>query len=552
MQKLKIFFKKPLNIILILVVIFAVSGYYFYQRGNQKSPYEFTTVARGNVVQEVSVTGRVKSAESVDLAFEKSGKVAAINAAVGDKVTTDQILASLNNADAQAQLAQAQATLLKEETTLQQLKAGTRAEEIQIAQTAVDNAEKSLNDAQNNLTIVSNKANVDLNNFYDDVRDILNNAYLQADDALNKETLGMFTNDNSMSPQLTFTTDSQSTTDAQSKRVSAGSELVQFKSELDNLPSDRTGLDSILLKAENHLTIVLNFLNSLGQALDNASGLTASVLSSYKYNVNLGRTNVTAALTNVTNQTQAIASQKITNQNNINTAQTALSNSQNALATAKDNLTLKLAGSTPEQIAAQEAQVKYATANVQNYQAQIVKGVIRAPFSGVVTRQDAKVGEIATANAPEISVLSEVNFQIEANVPEADIAKIKIGDSAQVTLDAYGNDVVFDAQVVAIDPAETIIEGVATYKTTLQFTKEDERIKSGMTANVEILTAQKENVLVVPQRAIIGKNNEKSVKILEGKNVKEVSVKIGLKGSDGNIEILAGLKEGDKVIISTK
>lgn len=546
------FIKKPLNTILILAIVFAVLGVYFYFRGPQKSPYEFTTVSRGNVVQEVSVTGRVKSAESVDLSFEKSGKVAVINVAVADKVTAGQILASLNNADAQAQLAQAQATLLKEQTTLAQLKAGTRAEEIQIAQTAVSNAEKSLADAQNNLAIVTNKASVDLDNLYGEVSDILNDAYVKADDAVNKQTIGMFTGENSTSPQLTFLSDSQSTTDAQGKRVVAAAQLAQFKSELDNLPAEQAGLDGVLIKAENHLTLILDFLNSLGSALNNAANLTSSTLTSYKYNVNLGRTNVTAALTSLTDQKQAIATQKVTNQDNINVAETALTGAKNSLASARDNLLLKQAGSTPEQIASQEAQVKYAAANVLNYQAQLAKGIIYSSLNGIVTKQDAKVGEIVAANTPEISVLSEAKFEIEANIPEADIAKIKTSDSARVTLDAFGNDVVFDAQVVAIDPAETIIEGVATYKTTLQFVQEDQRIKSGMTANVDILTAQKENVLVVPQRAIIGKNNEKSVKILEGKNVKEVSVKIGLKGSDGNVEILEGLNEGDKVIISIK
>ncbi|TSC52804.1 MAG: HlyD family secretion protein, partial [Parcubacteria group bacterium LiPW_39] len=361
-----------------------------------------------------------------------------------------------------------------------------------------------------------------------------------------------FTGENSTSPQLTFLTDSQSTTDAQGKRWLAGNQLSQFKSELDNLPTDQDGLDSVLIKAGNHLTSILDFLNTLAGALNNAANLTVSAVTSYKYNVNLGRTNVTAALTSITNQKQAIVTQKVTNQNNINIAETALTGAKNSLASARDNLLLKQAGSTAEQIASQEAQVKYALANVQNYEAQLAKTIIRSPINGVVTKQDMKVGEIIAANTPEISVLSEAKFEIEANIPEADIAKIKTSDSARVTLDAFGNDVVFEAKVVKINPAETIIEGVTTYKTTLQFIKEDQRIKSGMTANIDVLTDRRENVLVVPQRAIIGKNNEKSVKILEGKNVKEVPVKIGLKGSDGNVEILEGIKEGDKVIISTK
>ncbi|TSC52594.1 MAG: HlyD family secretion protein, partial [Parcubacteria group bacterium LiPW_39] len=220
--KFKNFIKKPLNIILILALIFAALGFYVYQRSRQPSSYELAMVKKGEILQEVSVTGRVKSAESVDLAFEIGGQVANIKAAVGDKVAAGQILASLNNTSLAAQLVQAQASWQKEQAALAQLKAGTRAEEIQIARTAVSNAEKSLTDTQNNLAIVTNKANIDLNNLYDEVSDILNDAYVKADDAVNKQTVGMFTGENSTSPQLTFLTDSQSTTDAQGKRWLAG------------------------------------------------------------------------------------------------------------------------------------------------------------------------------------------------------------------------------------------------------------------------------------------------------------------------------------------
>lgn len=94
-----------------------------------------------------------------------------------------------------------------------------------------------------------------------------------------------------------------------------------------------------------------------------------------------------------------------------------------------------------------------------------------------------------------------------------------------------------------------MIEGVATYKTTFQFTKEDQRIKSGMTANIDILTDKRENVITIPQRAVVSQNGDKIVKISEGENIKEVKVKTGLRGSDGNIEILEGVGEGDKVVL---
>ena len=63
-----------------------------------------------------------------------------------------------------------------------------------------------------------------------------------------------------------------------------------------------------------------------------------------------------------------------------------------------------------------------------------------------------------------------------------------------------------------VDPAETIIDGVATYKTTLQFTDEDVRIKSGMTANVDITGLEKKDVLAVPQRAVFARAGHRFVK----------------------------------------
>ncbi|MDO8559015.1 MAG: efflux RND transporter periplasmic adaptor subunit, partial [bacterium] len=188
----------------------------------------------------------------------------------------------------------------------------------------------------------------------------------------------------------------------------------------------------------------------------------------------------------------------------------------------------------------------------KNYQAQISKTIIRSPINGTITGQDAKVGEIISADVSLVSIISAGNFEIEANIPESDIAKVKIGDNAQVTLDAYGQDVVFQVKVLKIDPAETVIEGVPTYKVTLYFNEKDDRLKSGMTANIDIFTAEVKDVIAIPQRAILSDNGKKTVKIIKGKDIQEIEVKIGLKGTDGNAEILQGLNEGDKVITFIK
>jgi len=235
---------------------------------------------------------------------------------------------------------------------------------------------------------------------------------------------------------------------------------------------------------------------------------------------------------------------------NVSNAKEKLSAAESNLAIEEQTLILKQAGATEQQINAQKANIDAAKSNMKKTKAELAKSFVYSPINGVVSKQDAKIGEIVSANIPLISLISKSDFKIEANVPEADIAKIKINDLADVVFDAYGDDIVFQAKVASIEPGETVVEGVATYKVVLMLNKDDERIKQGMTANINILTAFLENVIAVPVRAVIEKNNKKIVKILDENNeVAERVVKTGVRGSHGNIEIVEGLSVGDRVII---
>ena len=143
-------------------------------------------------------------------------------------------------------------------------------------------------------------------------------------------------------------------------------------------------------------------------------------------------------------------------------------------------------------------------------------------------------------------------YEMEAFVPEADIAKVKVGNKANVTLDAYGSDNFFPAEVYQIDPAETVIEGVATYRVRLRFIQEDIRIKSGMTANIDLITKEVSQVIAIPARVVVSFAGEKTVKVLVDNKPIERKVILGVKGSDGMVEVLSGLKVGESVITVEK
>ncbi|MBI4281473.1 efflux RND transporter periplasmic adaptor subunit [Candidatus Uhrbacteria bacterium] len=544
--------KRSLIIIGITILVIVIGGFLLLRR-NKKPLAETIIAKRVDLREEVSVTGRVEPATSAELAFERSGKVARVFAKVGDTVSAGTTLVVLDNAELSAQVAQAAAGVATVQADLDALRKGTRPEEVQIAETKKTNAEKSLLDAQANLTNVQAKATIDLANLYNDVRDVLQDAFIKTDDALNKQIDDLFTNDASANPSLTFTAEAQSKIDVEAQRVTAQNTLVTFKADLAFLLSEQLDADRALQNAARYGNSIRDFLVRLQDALNTAVGLSSTTLATYKASVNTGRTNMNTALAAINTKQQAIALQKATNQSAISSAEAKVNDAKNALATADSELLLKRASATQEQIAAKEAQKESASANLAYVRAQLAKTVLVAPMSGVITKQDAKAGEIVAPNVLVVVLIAQSQFKIEAQVPEADIAKIHLRDKANVTLDAYGSGVAFPVTIVSVDPAETIIEGVSTYKTTLQFEENDARVKSGMTANIDVLVGKRDQVVALPQRALFTKEGKKMVRVRANDGTtRDVAVVTGLKGSDGMVEITEGVAEGDVVVINVQ
>jgi len=457
--------------VLVVIIILAFSG------GKKTAP-DTVTVARGNISEEVSATGSVKPVHSVDLAFEKSGRIVAVNADVGNKVYAGETVVVLDKSDLNAQLSKAEADLDTQNASL-------------------------------------NKAEVDLKNDYGSVPNILNDAYIKSDDAVRVKTSSLFSGSDISGYQVTFgTCDPQAKIDAAALKAKSETELAAWQKELAGMNGSVSPetLKQLVSAAESHLAVFKNFLQRTNDGLTAACVAGNTALDTARANVTTARNNVSASLTSVTDQEQLIGAQEAT-------------------------------------VASLKAGVGSYAASIDSIKAQISKATIYAPISGVVTVQSAKVGEIAPAGTVMVSIISASNFEVEANVAEADTAKVKVGDAVQITLDAYGNDVIFDAKVSSIDPAETMVEGVATYKTKFQFVKSDDRIKSGMTANITISTDKRENVLVIPQRVVSVKNGVRTVLLDLGNGKSEERIiQIGLKGVDGNIEVTEGLNEGDRVV----
>jgi RND family efflux transporter MFP subunit len=191
------------------------------------------------------------------------------------------------------------------------------------------------------------------------------------------------------------------------------------------------------------------------------------------------------------------------------------------------------------------ASVRSAYARVAEIKALIDKKVIKAPYNGLVTNIDIDLGEIAYANTTVAKIIGGDFYEIQADIPETDIAQIKTGNKAELTLDAYPEDIL-EAEVSSINEAAETVDGVPVYRIKLRFLEKYKIVKSGMTANLDILVDASDQVISVPIRAV----DDGKIKILLSNGIVELRpVETGLKSSDGLIEILNGVRPGEQVVI---
>jgi HlyD family secretion protein len=512
MQKIKTYIQthKKLSILagIILLAVIVIS---FKSSSTQA---ETITVSKGDVKEQVIVTGNIKPAQDVDLAFEKVGKVRSVSVDVGSVVTTGQVLVALDSGETYADYLKAQANVATEQANLDELKRGTRPEELTIAETEVSNARTNAENAADKLKVA------------------LYESYTNSDDVIHNSVDQLFSNARTSNPQINISIDNtQLKNDINQSRFAIETLLSGWNTTSTDISRDR------IVDTYTKLNTIKVFLDKV-----------ASAVNSLTANANMTQTTVDAYKASISSARATI----IATQNSLASAEDKVNTTKGALLVAEQNYQLKKAGTTPEAIRAQEARVLQAQGTLQAVSAQLDKMTLRAPFAGVVTKQDAKVGAIVGANTPVVSLISNTKLEIEANVSEINIGKIQVGNSVDITMDAFPGKV-FTGTVSYIDPGETLVDGVVNFKVTVVFTQEYPELKTGLSANLTINTKQALGVLKVPTYAIVKKDEGSFVtRRIDSKKTEEVKVETGLSGTDGFVEIKNGLQEGDIVVLEAK
>lgn len=215
------------------------------------------------------------------------------------------------------------------------------------------------------------------------------------------------------------------------------------------------------------------------------------------------------------------------------------------------------------------AQVNAAKASLRSAQANLQYTRILSPVDGIVISRAVDVGQTVAASfqTPTLFTIAQdlTKMQVDTTVNEADIGRVKEGQEAEFTVDAYPN-ATFKGTVFQVRNAPVTVQNVVTYTVVIQVDNKDLRLKPGMTANASITTAMKKDVLRVQNAALRVRIADKSassqqkgaaprgpgVWVLENKTPKRVKVALGI--SDGTMTEVTGgdLKEGMDVIVSVQ
>jgi len=505
--------------VLIVAVVLLVVYFVFFRDSGVSMP-ETLSVSKRNLTEIVSVTGKVNPVSDVNLTFEKSGRVSYIAVSVGDRVYKGQYLASVSNADLVSSVEQAKASVKIAEANLASLNKGSTPEQVALDEVKVQKAQADLAEVKNTLI------------------NSLNDSYTKVDDSIRNKTDVVLSDPRSQNVELKFNTDFQLTNDIKAIRPQIESTLNLWVISLAGLNSN-SNLDQAVTTAKGNLEMIQGYLEKVALAINNLSpdsSNTQTTIDTWKASVYTARTSIDSAISG------------------LSTSVSGYSTALYALRIAENQLAITKSGATAEQISVQEATIDQANASLDNAYAQLEKTILRSPIDGVITKVDIKIGESTQAGVPSISIVSLGKYEIESFIPEADIAKIKVSNTATTTLDAYGSDTFFETSVTKIDLAETIIDGIPTYKIILTFAVQDERIRSGMTANMDILTNQKDGVLAIPTRATYSENNYRYADVVirsdDTSKTTKTEIKTGLRSFDGFIEVLSGLNEGDIIVAS--
>jgi len=515
------------------LIILIAAGFFAYKSlagTSIETKYVLAKVERGTIVSSLSSSGQVSALNQIDIKAKASGDVTYVGVKEGGSVRAGALIAKLDTTSAEKTVRDAEASLRSAQISMQKL-VGINPDNPTNKQDAQDTLTKDYESGYNSVANVF----LDLPTTMTGIDSILNgndfNSYQDNIDYYSYN-ISLHRNDGKAVQYQNSATQSFKQAQASYKK-----NFDDYKST--NRFSDNATVDSIISEtyntarevaqaikdANNLIQFYKDTLTAQGFPLVGTADTHLTSLSSYLGKANNDLTSLLSAQSTIKNDKDAISNAGL----DVQSQQLSLEKSQNALADAKSALA--------------------------DY-------YIYAPFDGVIAAIDAKAGQAVPS---PVATMITKTLVAEISFGETDIAKIKIGQKANLTFDAVA-DLTITGKVSGIDVIGTSSQGVVSYNVKVVMDLQDDRIKPGMSTTATIITDTKIDALYVPNSAV--KTQQGSYYVLKvSDSIADADIQntagVALKNSplrqtietglsdDSSTEITSGLSEGDIIVFST-
>lgn len=518
---------------LALIVIIGIFVVVRMRQGAANEP-EIRTAAveLGTVTATVSANGVLQPLTTVEVKSNVGGSIVKLAVDEGDTVKAGQLIARIDPSDTQTTLDQSQADLAaavsRVDQATQTLTMQHDQDEAQIA-----SAQQGLLTARTKLLQAQEQAKVQPLLTAASVKQS-RSSYQAAVSALNQTKTALI-------PQ---------------KLSSAQAGYDQAKATFDAAESDYARQKALLAKGFVSKSAVeasgqkygaaKATLDSTKSKLDTIKDETAEDLRTAEAKMEQSKANLDTALANQVQdklKQQEVASAKA------------------AVKQAEASLLVALAAQHQDRIRTGDivqanAQVTRSKATLKNAVTQLGYTTVTAPSAGIVTKKYVEEGSIVTAGRSSavgagsgvgiVDIADTTRMFALVSVDETDIAQIEVGQSVDITVEAYPDEL-FTGKVTKIAPQSVVDQNVTTIPVTVEVELPDARLKPGMNVTCDFTTGRKDNVLIVPNEAVKQTDNASTVTVLVGDKQITREVETGLVGQD-NTEIVKGLKKGDIVV----
>lgn len=218
------------------------------------------------------------------------------------------------------------------------------------------------------------------------------------------------------------------------------------------------------------------------------------------------------------------------------------------IANTKASLARLLQGASDQEIAVLEAQIAQARISVESARSRLDDAILTAPADGVLATWNLRPGDLVSPAAPIGSLVDDSAYYVEVAIDETEIAQVQEGQQATISLDAFPEQEL-TGTVDRISLLGTSVQGLVNYTVRIAFDHDGLPVRPLMTGVISVVTQQRQDALVVPNRALRRDARGIFVEQLRGGMPVRVDVTTGI-ANDSNTEILSGLSEGDQVIVA--